>query len=187
MADKPKLTPKQEAFVREYTVDFNGQQAAIRAGYSPKCAAQQATRLLNYAQVIEAVEVIRAARAERTGITAERVLKEAEALAFSCIDHYRVTADGYLEPAPGAPPDCMRAVSSLKRKRVVVGKGDDAEGFWEVEFRLWNKPEVLKLAGKHAGVKGFADRLELTDGDGNPIAALLSRALGEAESKEAVH
>jgi hypothetical protein len=30
---KPKLTPKQEAFIREYLVDFNATNAAHRAGY----------------------------------------------------------------------------------------------------------------------------------------------------------
>jgi phage terminase small subunit len=33
-----RLTGKQRAFVREYVKDFNGTQAAIRAGYSPKSA-----------------------------------------------------------------------------------------------------------------------------------------------------
>jgi|SRR5690625_909823 len=31
---KPKLTPKQAAFVREYVTDFNATAAAARAGYS---------------------------------------------------------------------------------------------------------------------------------------------------------
>lgn len=32
------MTPKQEAFVREYLIDLNATQAAIRAGYSAKTA-----------------------------------------------------------------------------------------------------------------------------------------------------
>jgi phage terminase small subunit len=32
------LTPKQDMFCREYLIDFNGTQAAIRAGYSKKTA-----------------------------------------------------------------------------------------------------------------------------------------------------
>lgn len=32
------LTPKQQAFVREYVVDFNATAAYIRAGYSPRAA-----------------------------------------------------------------------------------------------------------------------------------------------------
>ena len=41
-----KLTAKQIRFVDEYLVDFNGTQAAIRAGYSEKTAAATATGLL---------------------------------------------------------------------------------------------------------------------------------------------
>jgi len=35
-----KLSKKQELFCIEYTVDLNATQAAIRAGYSKKCARQ---------------------------------------------------------------------------------------------------------------------------------------------------
>lgn len=44
-ADK-LLTAKQLAFCKEYVVDHNGTQAAIRAGYSEKTAQEQASRLL---------------------------------------------------------------------------------------------------------------------------------------------
>jgi phage terminase small subunit len=37
MANK-KLTAKQEMFCREYLIDLNGTQAAIRAGYSENAA-----------------------------------------------------------------------------------------------------------------------------------------------------
>ena len=37
---KNKLTTKQEMFCREYIIDFNATQAAIRAGYSKKTADQ---------------------------------------------------------------------------------------------------------------------------------------------------
>ena len=33
------LTPKQAQFVREYLIDLNAKQAAIRAGYSARTAA----------------------------------------------------------------------------------------------------------------------------------------------------
>jgi phage terminase small subunit len=50
------LTPKQARFVEEYIVDLNGKRAAIRAGYSPKTAEVQASRLLRYAQVRMAIK-----------------------------------------------------------------------------------------------------------------------------------
>lgn len=43
--------PRQAAFVREYLRDFNGTAAAIRAGYSPRTARAQASRLLTYVDV----------------------------------------------------------------------------------------------------------------------------------------
>ena len=39
------MTNKQEKFCQEYMIDLNATQAAIRAGYSPKTANEQAGRL----------------------------------------------------------------------------------------------------------------------------------------------
>jgi len=38
----PNLTEKQKRFCREYLMDLNATQAAIRAGYSKKTARKQA-------------------------------------------------------------------------------------------------------------------------------------------------
>lgn len=66
---------RQELFVREYLVDLNGRQAAIRAGYSPGSARQTASELLATPDVQAAVQKAMDERATRTGITAERVLE----------------------------------------------------------------------------------------------------------------
>ena len=53
MAKREKgLEDKQAAFCREYLVDFNGDQAANRAGYSKKSARSQAARLLTKANIL---------------------------------------------------------------------------------------------------------------------------------------
>ena len=41
-----KLTPKQKRFAKEWVIDSNNTQAAIRAGYSPRAAKEQGARLL---------------------------------------------------------------------------------------------------------------------------------------------
>lgn len=41
-----KLTEKQKKFCEEYLIDLNGTQAAIRAGYNPKTANNNASRLM---------------------------------------------------------------------------------------------------------------------------------------------
>lgn len=50
------LTEKQKRFCDEYLVDLNATQAAIRAGYSEKTAAQTAARLLTNVKVRECIE-----------------------------------------------------------------------------------------------------------------------------------
>ena len=49
--DDDLRSDKQTAFVREYPKDWNGTQAAIRAGYSEATACEQASRLLSKANV----------------------------------------------------------------------------------------------------------------------------------------
>lgn len=61
MSKTAELSAKQRAFVTEYLVDGNATQAAIRAGYSPKTAQEQGSRLLSKVIVREAVERARAA------------------------------------------------------------------------------------------------------------------------------
>lgn len=46
LSEQINLTPKQRLFCLEYLKDFNGTQAAIRAGYSKKTANEQASRML---------------------------------------------------------------------------------------------------------------------------------------------
>jgi len=56
--DDDALTPQQAAFVEHYLGDglWNQAQAAIAAGYSPRTARQQASRLMGKAKVREAIE-----------------------------------------------------------------------------------------------------------------------------------
>ena len=71
---KEGLTPKQAAFVMEYLKDLNATQAAIRAGYSEKTAAEQASRLLSNVKVQAAVTKGREKLAAKVEVTTERVL-----------------------------------------------------------------------------------------------------------------
>lgn len=59
MYTKTSLTPKQKVFCLEYLKDFNGTQAAIRAGYSKKTACEQAVRLLANVMVQEEIQKCR--------------------------------------------------------------------------------------------------------------------------------
>jgi len=154
-----KLTPNQQRFVQEYLVDLSAKQAAIRAGYTATHADVVGWQLLQKPLVAAEIARLKAERAEKTGITSDRVLSELEALAFSNVEHFIVDENGELAPAPGVPKEVMRAVSSVKHKVRTYGHGDDKRVEHEVEFRLWDKPGTLKLAGRHVGL--FPDNLKV--------------------------
>ena len=81
------LNARQQRFVDEYLIDLNATQAAIRAGYSAKTAAQAASRLLTNVEVAAATNRTLARRTEKMEINAEsitarlmRIADKAEAL-----------------------------------------------------------------------------------------------------------
>ncbi len=91
-------------------------------------------------------------------------------LANSSIDHYYVDDHGNLRPTPDAPAGAMRAVQSVK-KTTKIDKDDNIT--YVVEFKLWDKPQPLRLMGRHIGL--FADRVEHTGLNGGPIEATITK------------
>ncbi len=167
MADESTpLQPRQRAFVDEYIVDLNGAQAAIRAGYSPATAASIASELLTNPNVAAAVDRAKAERLVRVNISADTVLAEMGALALSNVKHYKISDEGQVELADGAPSNAMAAVQSIKKKTRILKDGSRE---YDVELRLWDKPNPLKLMGKHANVAACFDKMELSGPNGGPI------------------
>ena len=71
------MTPKQEAFVREYLIDLNATQAAIRAGYSEDTARSIGSENLSKPYIVDAIAKAQSERAEKCDIDALWVLREA--------------------------------------------------------------------------------------------------------------
>jgi phage terminase small subunit len=157
------LTAKQEAFVREYLIDLNATQAAIRAGYSARTAQEQGSRLLSNAMVAEAVKAAQDARAERTEITADRVLTELAKIGFADIRRIFTQTGALLTPGD-MEDDAAATISSIE---VVEKPRRDADGNVEIEYvrkiRTWDKLGALTQMGRHLGM--FTDKLELGASD----------------------
>ena len=64
------MTDKQARFCEEYMIDLNATQAAIRAGYSPKTANEQAARLLANVSIQNRIAQLQAEQSRRTGVSA---------------------------------------------------------------------------------------------------------------------
>jgi len=78
------LTPKQEQFCREYLIDLNASQAAVRAGYTgdPNTVGP---RLLANVGVRSLIDKLKAERAERVQRTADDVLRDIHKVKDSCM------------------------------------------------------------------------------------------------------
>ena len=151
----PNLTPKQADFVREYLVDLNGTRAAIRAGYSPKSAAAQASTLLRVPKVQAAIAAAQGARAQKTDITAERVLLELKRIAF--VDVAKAfNAEGNLLKPLEMPEDVRAALQGVD-----FAKTGDRIG------RFSEKARALELLGKHLGM--FKEKVEVGGDGGGPV------------------
>lgn len=88
-----KLTAKQERFCREYIIDLNATQAAIRAGYSEKTAAEQGVRLLRNVKVKEKIQYLQRKLTKRVEITQENIVNELASIGFAEPSKYVRTTD----------------------------------------------------------------------------------------------
>jgi phage terminase small subunit len=102
-------------FVQEYVVDFNGTQAAIRAGYAAHAAPTQAAKLLKKAHISACVHALVQPVAEELQLTAHRVMKEVAMVAFfDPIDAF--DEDGRMKKIRDMPADVRRNIKAYDRK-----------------------------------------------------------------------
>ena len=91
---KPKLTAKQELFCKEYIVDLNAKQAAVRAGYSEKTAQMQGCRLLTNDKVQDKIQNLMTKRSKKVEISSDWVLNKLQSVAVRCMQEERVLVKG---------------------------------------------------------------------------------------------
>ncbi len=125
------LTDKQEMFCREYIVDLNATQAAIRAGYSEATAASIGHENLTKLDIASRVRELMAARAERLRIDGDWVLGRLIDICDKCMEAKPVMVF--------SPAD-----------RCMVHK-ENSEGELLYEFDAAGANKATELIGKHLG------------------------------------
>jgi hypothetical protein len=141
---------QRQKFIAAYIRSGNATQSAIEAGYSPKSARVQGSRLLTYPEVRAAIEAGKAKAQAEAGITAVEVLRELATLALSNIRHFVVTDQGFVTLAEGAPPEAWRAVSRVKYTTRIIPRKDQAPLIERTaELALWDKNVALTNLAKH--------------------------------------
>lgn len=128
-----KLTKKQELFVKEYLIDLNATQAAIRAGYSEKTSYSIGEENLKKPVIAAAIQEEMDKRAKRIEINADYVLNT-----------------------------IVETIERCKQEIEPIFEGTGENRAFTGEFRF-DSSAVLKgaeLLGKH--LKLFTDKVELT-------------------------
>ena len=156
-----KLTPKQMRFVDEWLIDFNGKQAAIRAGYSAKTAEVTAAKLLRNVKVQAEISRRQKDLQKRTEVSQDRVVKELARIAF--VD---------------ASVVCVTDFDKLTDDQRAAIQGIKPTNFgWEI--KLCDKIKALELLGRHIGM--FTDKLEVKGAI--DIASVLAAARGRVRER----
>lgn len=167
----PKIAPSAENFAREYLIDFNAKQAAIRAGYSPKTAQVQGSRLLSNVKVAAAIKVERDKQATKTGLTAERIIKEALRLATFDVRKL-VDNEGNPIPVHLLDDDTAAAIAGLDIQEMKFGE----TGAVAVvkKYKIADKNSAIERLFKHLGLFEKDNEQKI-----DPIAAMLA-AMGKS-------
>jgi phage terminase small subunit len=141
--------------VREYLVDRNATQAAIRAGYSKRSAYSQGHDLLKHPEVAAAIAEGEAKLAAKTASTVDLLLAEIDALALGRMDDVLDFSGPTvrLKAASEMSEAGRRMLSAMKvRRRETTAEGGEVTVEEVVDFRLWDKLGALKLALMHRGL-----------------------------------
>lgn len=191
-----KLTnTKHQLFVDEYIIDFNATEAAIRAGYSKKTAAQQGYRLTKDERIDAAIDEAIAARTKRMHITQDHVLGMWWQIAnadYNELSSVRRVACGYcygdsitldddsdgreIDPSRDPNPDCgiCRGEGSPHVHIADTSKLSPAaklvyqgakETKFGIEVQTADRMKALDNVARHLGM--FKDTVDHTSSDGS--------------------
>lgn len=142
-----RLSARHARFVALYLEDFNATQAHLRAGYSPRSAPANASRLLQRPAVAAAVASGKRRIAESLAISAERIAQEYARIAFANVDDYMT-----VDPDGAVRIDLAKADRGKRAGLVdlVVSEGTES------------RPRQLRIKlGKLRALDSLAKRIDL--------------------------
>lgn len=129
-----ELKKRYELFCQEYVVDYNGTQAAIRAGYKEKSARQQASRLLALEEVLTRISELQKDQLDRLALSQDYVV-------LQLLETYK----------------CCREPSPVLRYDPSTGEMEET-GMYQFDSK--GALRALELIGKHLGM--FSDKVHVS-------------------------
>ena len=168
------------AFAQEYTKDYNGYKAAVRAGYAKNSARQKASQLLTKDNIIAFIEEHQAAISKKTGYDAAWLLSRLGAIADADVADI-IDDENKVLPVKQWPLIWRQMINGFDFETIVEDERDDDGnkiGKFAItqmkKFKTMDRNAVLEKIGKHINVGAFNER-----GDGaasnEAIAAFFKR------------
>lgn len=148
-----KLNEKQLAFCREYTVDFNATQAAIRAGYTVRSAGQIGERLLKKDEIGHQIKLLLEKTSERLEISKDRVLQELAAIGYSNVVDF-IDDDNKVKSLKDIPRILTKAISGIEVTETTETNMATGKSTTEINTKLKFHPKTAALdsLSKHLGL-----------------------------------
>lgn len=173
---KASANDRKARFVEAYLSNGgNATDAALQAGYSPKTADQQGSRLLKDVKISELLESRRAEVCEKLEISTERVLKERARLSFFDVRKL-FDSNGAPIPIHELDDDSAAAIAGFEFVEQFEGHGEDRKfvGYLK-KYKLSDKGASLTALEKHLG---------LYQKDNEQIGSGIAEAIRRARSGE---
>jgi phage terminase small subunit len=143
-----RLTARQERFCQEYTIDFNGTQAAIRAGFSKKTAASIASEYLRKPNIQKFIEILKEDLRKKTELDAAMVVQELRDLGEYNIQDFLLPGN-QVKDLTTLPRKQTKAITGIKTREKYLPDGS-REVVTELKFND-NRATWVDL-GRHVGI-----------------------------------
>jgi len=153
------LNDKQEMFCREYLIDLNATQAAIRAGYSEKTANRTGSENLSKPDIAQRIIDLKSSRNERVEIDADYVLRRlVEIDEMDVLDILK--NDGGLKMVHEWPKVWRTTLSGLDILTTVTNFDEKTMENILKKIKWPDKVKNLELLGKHVAVQAFREQVK---------------------------
>jgi phage terminase small subunit len=154
-----KLTAKQEMFCKEYLVDLNATQAAIRAGYSKKTAQKIGSENLLKPLIANQIQILFDTRAEKVELNSEYVVKRLQSI--DEMDVIEILDDEMnIKPISEWPKTWRTSISGIDLTEISGNNKEEKTISLLKKIKWPDKVKNLELLGRH--FKLFTDKVDLT-------------------------
>ncbi len=166
------LSAQHARFVEQYLIDLHPRRAAIAAGYAPKNADVEGSRLLTYPAIHAAIAAGKAAQLADASLSAARVLEELRRVAFANSRDF-FGSDGRAKHPHQLTAEQGAALQSFDIVIANAAAGDDHTDTVH-KFKFCDKLKALELLAKHFAL--LVERVDVTLATADARVAILNAA-----------